>query len=439
MKAENWTPDRLGIMQVDKMWRLSGTLPDGKRIRLRFKTKREADLEKSRILVEVGNTYIQRATQLTLEEENDYKEAMSILEGADNIPEGFTIKDAMIFARQHYRVSLDGSKTIKEVAKEWLAELVGLRRTEKHIKDNKRVADWLAAAFGEDKPVCELTTEDMRKFLTTDKSGLGPHAGKPDISWWSLKGWRTRTASFFKFALQRKYVMENPVDHSIKLPEHVVDEIQILTNSEVEELFDACLEVRPELTIPYFALATFAGIRPEEICPQSKNNKLTWDKVIVREQGKSTVEVAAKVGKTRRRRVVELTPNCVEWLKPYMKASGPIITLDYRDWRALFDAVRIKAGYKVGTAEARRFDNSLVKKAKENDKKWVQDICRHTAITYYLVRVGNNEYQAAAWAGNSPEVIQEHYDAKVTGSIEQTPEEQYEEFYAIEPKIKLVA
>ena len=30
-------------------------------------------------------------------------------------------------------------------------------------------------------------------------------------------------------------------------------------------------------------------------------------------------------------------------------------------------------------------------------------------------------------------------DAKVTGSIEQTPEEQYEEFYAIEPKIKLVA
>jgi len=44
--------------------------------------------------------------------------------------------------------------------------------------------------------------------------------------------------------------------------------------------------------------------------------------------------------------------------------------------------------------------------------EWTPDIMRHTAISYHLAK-HEHEGKTAAWAGNSPDIIQKHYKGLV--------------------------
>ena len=80
MKLENWKPERLKIEKNEKgTFTLSGTLPTGERLRTRFPTKAAAELSKSKILVDLGNTTIERITKLNVEQEEEYLAALKIL------------------------------------------------------------------------------------------------------------------------------------------------------------------------------------------------------------------------------------------------------------------------------------------------------------------------------------------------------------------------
>jgi hypothetical protein len=67
------------------------------------------------------------------------------------------------------------------------------------------------------------------------------------------------------------------------------------------------------------------------------------------------------------------------------------------NWRRDFDAVKRAAGW-----------GSEKKKL----TPWTQDIMRHTAISNHLAYF-QHEGKTAAWAGNSPDIIQRHYKGLV--------------------------
>ena len=165
-----------------------------------------------------------------------------------------------------------------------------------------------------------------------------------------------------------------------------------------------------------------------------------WDDFTFRAEGQPCeVTVEGEPGKTVGRRVVKLPDNCIKWLRPYIKESGPVIPVNYDIWRTLFDTVRIYAGWNVPVKHAVRFDSKIREVNNQNSKKWVQDVCRHTALTYYFKKVDENKHIAAQWAGNEPHVYESHYNAKIKGTLEKTPEQLVEDFYEIVPGPQLAA
>ena len=441
MKAENWTQDRLKIEYVETgklNYLLIGTLPHGERIRKKFLTEELAKVAKQKIITDLGNT-IERYTELTLDQEEEYKLAQTLIEKSDRLPEGFTIIQAVEFAKLNYRPEVAVGVTIKEATQKWASVLTDAGRSDKYINDQTTVGQKLGEAFGHDHPVAAITTEDVRNFLSIGPDAIGPWKGKV-LAPITRFNHRHRLSLFFNFCREMKYIIEKPLNKTIKVPEIPQKNIEILSHQEVEDLFEACKNIRPEITIPYFALAIFGGLRPQELCHPKGKAVVEWDKFIIRPNGEDcAVEVTGEVGKTVERRIVDLPENCIKWLRPYIQEHGPVIPLCYEDWRVLYDCVRCHAGYKINIQEAKRFDKNIKEVNDKNTKSWVQDVCRHTALTYYYEKVRKNKWIAADWAGNRPEVYASHYNSKVKGTLEQTAKEIVADFYAIEPGPSLAA
>jgi integrase len=460
MKKENWTPDRLNITPRGGGWILRGTLPggNGNRIQKTFGTKHEAQLEKDKIVKDLGNT-VRRETALTLEQEelfldaekvlnrcdhlsDDYtvlnaadeiRATVDLLKAADDLPDDFALVDAVKYCINNYSHEVARGVTIKEATESWKNVLQEAGRDEKYVLDMTRYGTWLGKVFGDNHQVAQITTEDIRNFLSVGPSAIGPWKGK-QLTASTRKNHKRLVSMFFNFCEQMDYINKHPVNKTIKTPEVNDRKIEILTNEEVVDIFEACQKVRPEISIPYFALAIFAGLRPQEIVHPRGKQCITWENFIFRDEGKqSIVEVEGEVGKTTERRIVELPENCLKWIRPYIKESGPVVPLEYGDWRCLFDSIRCYAGFKMNIQEAKRFDPNIKEVNAKNTKSWPNDGCRHTALTFYYEKVNKNKWVAAEWAGNDPAVYRKHYNAKVKGTLDQTPEEQVEEFYSIEP------
>ena len=427
-------------------------------------------MEKDKIVKDLGNTVV-RETALTLEQEELYLDAekvisrcehlsddYTVLDAADEIrasldlikdagglPDDFALVDAVKYCINNYSPEVARGITIKEATESWKSVLEEAGRDVKYVQDMTRYGTWLGKTFGDDHPVAQLTTEDIRNFLAVGEDAVGPWKGKT-LSASTRKNHKRLVSMFFNFCEQMDYINKHPVNKTIKTPEINDRKIEILTHDEVRRIFEACQKVRPELSIPYFALAIFAGLRPQEIVHPRGKQRVDWSNFIFRE-GKdkngddrvSVVEIEGVVGKTVDRRIVDLPENCVKWLRPYIKESGPVVPLDYSDWRCLFDTIRIYAGFKSDIQEAKRFDPNIKAVNDKNTKPWPQDGCRHTALTYYYERVEKNKFIAAEWAGNEPAVYKKHYNAKVKGTIEKDPEQVVAEFYAIEPGPSLAA
>ena len=115
--------------------------------------------------------------------------------------------------------------------------------------------------------------------------------------------------------------------------------------------------------------------------------RLDWSDVW-RVPGK--VEISARIAKGRKRRLVDINPALASWLRPYRNATGPV-------WGKSPDVMEEDLAtlrFGVGVP-ARR--NGL----------------RHAFITFHMA-LNCNENLTAAEAGNSPQMIHDHYRALAT-------------------------
>jgi integrase len=218
--------------------------------------------------------------------------------------------------------------------------------------------------------VCDLTKEHLDAYI-------GKFQG---LSAKSRNDRRAIVKQFLNWCMAKDYLAQN---HRLfeavgfGAEDYDPDTIDIYHPKELRDMLSAA---NVEL-VPVIALGGLGGLRREEIL------RLDWADVW-RVKGK--VEVSKRIAKGRKRRLVDICSALGAWLRPYRNATGPV-------WSKSPDALEeALAGLRDGAGiSARR--NGL----------------RHSFITFHM-GLHCNENLTAAEAGNSPQMIHDHYRALAT-------------------------
>jgi integrase len=146
----------------------------------------------------------------------------------------------------------------------------------------------------------------------------------------------------------------------------------VMPVEDVKKVMRTAAMHEPE-TVPYFALALFAGIRP-----QGELGRLTWADINLERR---EIDIRADTSKTGDERFIEMSENLVAWLLPHRKASGPIEVA-----RAAVESVRKKSGV-----------------------RWAADCMRHSFASYHLAQHDNAGKTALQMGHRSLGMLFEHY------------------------------
>lgn len=255
-----------------------------------------------------------------------------------------------------------------------ILDKAGAGRRSNYLKRLRHTGKALCDGVGYDTEVKAITKADMRAWWDAQTQwGLATKRG-------ILQAIRVAWAFFVANDMAQEDVTASIA--GVTVDSHVPD---VLTPEQCEKLLAETLK-QPQL-VPYVAVSLFAGLR------RSEASVITWDDIDL-ENGWLTVR--PEVSKTRSRRVINLHPTCVEWLKLGGKLP---LGIDSRPIRNLFK-----------TTIPRGMKNPL----------------RHTAATM-LLGLFEDAGKTANHLGNTPDVLHKHYKGHATpGDIEQfwrlTPE-----------------
>ena len=144
--------------------------------------------------------------------------------------------------------------------------------------------------------------------------------------------------------------------------------------------------------LPWLALAAWAGIRAEEICPDkgSRKDGLCWEDF---KWDSNTIEIRSEVAKTGHRRLAPILPALRAVLWP-LRGSGRVLTG--------LPPHRSPHGGRI--SETTRLGKVI--------GGWKRNALRHSFISYRSAQVGT--MQAALEAGNSESVTRRNYQDAVT-------------------------
>ena len=347
-----------------------------------------------------------------------------------------TIAEVLDFWAAHHP---DGATaTLAEMVKAWIDDQTknGLRPGT--IKLNRQRLEGFARTMGAETPCATITTEALRNYL--DGLKVAPV---------TRNGSRRCLRAFFQFCTDREIVLANPmlkikpVKLDAKMPAFM--DVRL-----VERFMHKLDELHPE-SVPAFAIAFWAGLRPVEVQGQytmespevtqakkavetanetltnakkhGKQNAVTeaaqsleaarealrqaiatqdrqrdtggivgglqWEDVNLRDM---VIRVRPETSKTRSARLVDIPPNLATWLVKYYKGTGPVspspVTVKrHRD--AVMDALKMKT--------------------------WIPDIPRHTFATYHFAAHQSRD-RLAAQMGHSggSGVLEKHYKGLAT-------------------------
>ncbi len=209
--------------------------------------------------------------------------------------------------------------------------------------------------------------------------------------WFAQRKWTRSTIDgviakigpFFTWCVREGYCESNPCK-AVKRPQSDDSPPAIFTPSEAKKLLQAALRYDRRL-IPYLAIGLFAGIRPLEIQRLSRAD--ISDRYI---------EIKAAKAKTRKRRLVSISPNLKQWL-----ALGGDLPLTNKRKR-LARVVQI-AGL-----------------------NWQPDIMRHSFASYHLAMHTSADKTALELGHRDSKMLFAHYRELVT-------QEAAESYWSIRP------
>ncbi len=207
-------------------------------------------------------------------------------------------------------------------------------------------------------------------------------------------------SAFFNFTIESGWRTDNPAK-GIRRPKSDETLVAILSPTEVATLLDVGRRDEFADVFPAVLIQIFAAPRRSELM------HVEWEWIRDR-------YLRLEKTKVKKKRAVELSENVLAWLALYADRQGRIfspsdIPFNAKDTRNLEDAYTYRVAH-------------LAREAKVNLPK---NVLRHTAITYRDAWTGDLA-ATAAWAGNSPAIIEQNYRGAAT-------KDDAKEFYAIKP------
>ncbi len=371
-------------------WKVDGRI-DGARYRKFFGSREEAEAHRGEMDIKALNdarVVRTTASHLPPEQLRDAESALLRLGGRHSL------SMAVDWFLQTYRETLT-TKTFSEIYPLFLADrLPHLRPTT--YQDYKTTMFHFGKTYGKVK-LPEITTEDVIAYL----KARGLHAK----SWNSI---RADLSAFFAWCEKapRKWIVANPVKDVEKFK--IVQGLpEILTTEQVRELFKFLETYRGKPRrnlpagglVPYFLLATFAGIRPSinggEITRIAKLK--IRERIIDLKAG--VIRITPDIAKTKDVRQIVIQPNVAAWLTRYPLADFPILPANAFD---MLQEVRKK--FAIG-----------------------HDVLRHTFISMHVAKF-RSMGDTALQAGNSESMVKKHYLNLVTPA-------EADEFWQIVPQV----
>ena len=372
MKVKEWKTNGCSRWVVDGR-------QNGKRKRIQFDTKTQAE---TWLKAEAKDT-TQSAWWLDLTN-GQRADIMNAFERSREM--GFSLLDAV----QFYSVRGVGKTFLKKMSlKEAVGELGGDKRFKDYNQGRSKTSGFLAAKarkgctlrslyslssvvknfrdfVGGDTQCAIITPEDIEDWMDAGGVKGGDWGNSTRL------GYTLNLKNLFNWLIKRDVVEENPAN---KIEEILLGEYepQILTVEQSREFMEMTQEHSPAL-LKIAALNLFCGIRPSEVRRLGEQN-------ISIEQGE--VELKGKQTKTRRKRFVDMSDNCVAWMK--LGAELPIVNLADR-WSELLKTVKAKWGI----------------------DKWPHDCLRHSFCSYYLAH-HEDAAKTALQAGHTESVLFQHY------------------------------
>lgn len=355
-----------------KAWQVTGTNSKGERIREQFKTKAEAQDRKHEL--EQSEEGIQSRTRMTMTtlSETELQDAEAAVELASGRSPLKLIQKYLDFERRALAKDTDYNTAVSFFETHYTPELVELNlhiAVERFLASREDRREKTKASYGtatnllvraySDSPntlVHQVTLQKLDQKLTAYKNSNTKRTYK--------RGWHT----FFEWCLKRRHVLENPVKRMDNI-ESDQTQISILSIDEIKRLLTAAMLWKDGRFAPVIAIGIFAGLRPSEI-EDLKPSDIKKDNILV------------TGGKLRRnhKRKAPIHPPLDKWLKA-------------------FPFVRYPAGAKKQL--------KVLKGAAQADN-WVQDIIRHTSITFQLER-DKDEAAVAYHNGTSKTMMDRHY------------------------------
>jgi integrase len=188
-----------------------------------------------------------------------------------------------------------------------------------------------------------------------------------------------RLSALFGFAERRGWIAKNPCKQleRIRIDRKAP---KILSPVQARVIMTNVQRLKPH-EMAFFALAVFAGVRPEEL------ERITWSAINL-DDGIVTIDAAAS--KVRRRRIMDLEPNALAWLR-LAHASDARLPVGRMTRRRYLDYAERWLGFET----------------------WPQDCLRHTAASFLLAK-HRNAPLVANRLGNSPSILLRHYQELVT-------------------------
>jgi integrase len=338
--------------------RVGRTLP-----RKYFETKAQAEAYIALKKRERENLGLQSLT-LTDAERSDYKATQDKLAKA-----GLHVSLAELadyYIQTHQPISV---KPLAAAADEFLEEKRNSGCKPRSVQELKQKL----AAFQlqrEAKTCDSITTQEVREFI----NGQG----------WSTstrRGWITDLRTFFTWCQKQRYSKENPAQ-AIDKPRRTPTPPRALTIPQIKALLTAGLKTDPELTGGYIAPLLFGGPRRSEALQLAGQNI-----------GEAHIDIEATKAKTRRRRVIEASPQLQEWMKLCKK------------WPVKNFNRRIERVRKAAAEE-------LHGKGTKEPFPWPKNCLRHSFCSYSMQVHGARATAEAA--GHSEQMLFNTYRAIVT-------------------------
>ena len=332
---------------------------DGRRSRQRFATLNEAT---SAFSLRVASVARDGATSATVASAADLHSISAFLgETADWTPRP-TVSDALAHFIEHQRALRTGG-TVSAAVADRLADADRRGLSAVHLSNLRLRLGHFSRDFG-DRPLATITSEELQSWVAT-RGGAR-----------TQKNFLNTVGSIFTTSLSLGRIPRNPAA-AVRLPKVVTAEPGTIDASQLARLLAAL----PERSRACVLVQALAGVRAAEA------QRLEWQNISMEHR---LITISAGAAKTASRRHVPISDGLLEWLRPLHQGTGPLVQNPNTLRRDL--------------AIARR-------KALITD--WPANALRHTCASAWCT-IESDVARVAAWLGNSPVIIHQHYRALLT-------------------------